>query len=168
MTKSLPSFKTSESLGQLIKELNRWTGGSTDTTFKRMLAAWLDSDDTQDMPEDLRNKAEGFLARTTPTKGWVVYEHREVDTHAVRYVGKGRPARAWSKDRTDPEHTKKLNAEKLEVVLVMTDLSEQDALKDMPRKAGEFSRTVSLERISIIEQIDEKVIPGTLNSDLLI
>ena len=126
----LPSFKTSESLGELIKDLNVWTGGGTDTTFKRMMGSWLEAEDTIEMPEELRVKAEGFLARTTPTKGWVVYEHRERDTHAVRYVGKGRPNRAWSSDRTDPEHADRLRNNELEVVLVLRDLDETDALRE--------------------------------------
>ena len=62
----LPAFRTSEPLGELIKDLNGWTGGSTDTTFKKMMKAWLKSNDTADMPAGLREKAENFLARTTP------------------------------------------------------------------------------------------------------
>jgi len=62
----LPYFTTSEPLGELIKDLNGWTGGSTDTTFKKMMQSWLRSKDTAEMPEELREKAEDFLARTTP------------------------------------------------------------------------------------------------------
>jgi len=130
----LPSFKTSESLGLLIKDLNAWTEGSTDLTFKMMMAAWLDSEETAAMPEKLRNKAESFLARTMPTEGWVVYEHREPETGEVRYVGKGRPVRARSSDRTDPEHSERLKKNELEVVLVKRELGEEEALQEEDRR----------------------------------
>ena len=117
-------------LGDLLKDLKAWTGGKMDTLIKRMLQVWLDSDDVEAMPTELRAKAEGFLERTTPSRGWVVYEHRELDTHAVRYVGKGRPSRAWSSARTDPEHAERLRNNELEVVLVLRGLDEATALRE--------------------------------------
>lgn len=132
----LPTFKTSESFGRLLRGLNAWTGGKSDTLLKRMLRAWLESPDSQDLPADLRTEAEGFLLRTGPSRTWVVYEHHTPDG-AVVYVGKGRPARAWSRDRADPEHTARLVAQELHIVLVRLDLTEADALAEESRLIGE-------------------------------
>lgn len=128
----MPVFTTSESLGRLIRELSRWTGGKTDTLLKRMLAAWLESLDAMDLPESLRAEAEGFLLRTTPPRSWLVYEHRAADG-AVVYIGKGRPGRAWSSDRTDPEHSARLRARELQVVLIQLELTEAEALAEERR-----------------------------------
>ena len=135
----LPSFKTSKSLGQLIKDLNTWTGGGTDTTFKMMIAAWIESEDSKDMPADLRSKAEGFLARTTPARSWYVYEHREKTTGEVRYVGKGRRARAWSSQRTDPEHTHRMQQKEFTITFDEFD-NEKDALAEESNRIQRYMK----------------------------
>jgi hypothetical protein len=68
MTKGvpLPCVATSESLWELIKDLNRWTAGSANTTFKKMVQSWLKSKEAAAMPQALREKVEDFQGRTTP------------------------------------------------------------------------------------------------------